>query len=185
MFRDFVERGLAIPASDFLRTLLKFWGIQLHHLTPQSILHLSISTHLCEAFIGVEPHFHLFQHFFYFRPYPSASKPAEVGGTELVLRPDNQDEYIFYQPSGKGVESKSFWFYVGNHEPRLAKRTPGAPKTKGCWMSPSPGGDQVQKLREAIARLKKIGVTGASVVYSYTGRRVQPSAKESTPWIPV
>ena len=34
LFRDFVERGLAIPASDFLRALLKFWGIQLHHLSP-------------------------------------------------------------------------------------------------------------------------------------------------------
>ena len=32
IFRDFVERGLAIHASDFLHALLKFWGIQLHHL---------------------------------------------------------------------------------------------------------------------------------------------------------
>ena len=42
VFRDFVERGLALPVSEFFYTLLQFWGIQLHHLTPQSILHLSI-----------------------------------------------------------------------------------------------------------------------------------------------
>ena len=42
MFRDFVERGLALPLSEFFYKLLQFWGIQLHHLTPQSILHFSI-----------------------------------------------------------------------------------------------------------------------------------------------
>jgi len=26
IFRDFVERGLAIPASDFFQALLRFWG---------------------------------------------------------------------------------------------------------------------------------------------------------------
>ena len=39
VFRDFVERGLALPMSEFLYALLQFWGIQLHHLTPQSILY--------------------------------------------------------------------------------------------------------------------------------------------------
>ena len=52
MFRDFVERGLTLPVSDFFYRLLQFWGIQLHHLTPQSILHLLIFTHFCEAFLG-------------------------------------------------------------------------------------------------------------------------------------
>ena len=51
MFRNFVERGLTLPVSEFFYRLLQFWGIQLHHLTPQSILHLSIFTHFCEAFL--------------------------------------------------------------------------------------------------------------------------------------
>ena len=48
MFRDFVERGLTLPVSEFFYRLLQFWRIQLHHLTPQSILHLSIFTHSLE-----------------------------------------------------------------------------------------------------------------------------------------
>ena len=160
LFCDFVERNLAIPASDFLHALLKCWGIQLHHLTHQSILHLSIFTHLCEAFIGIEPHFYVFQHFFFLLPHPNASKPVEVGGAELDLRPENQDEYLFYQPSGKGIEWKSFWLYIENHQPSILEWAPKAPKAKGCWASPSPGGDQVQNLRTTIARLKKVGVTG-------------------------
>ena len=152
-----MERGLAVPISDFLHALLRFWVIQLHHLTPQLILHLAIFTHLCEAFIGVLPHFHFFQPFFYLCPIPSASKPAEVGGAELVLRPESESEYLSYQPSGKGVEWKSHWFYVGNFESPLPERAPGAPKAQATWMSASPSGIQLEKLCGALAKLKKRG----------------------------
>ena len=100
MFRDFVERGLTLPVSEFFYRLLQFWGIQLHHLTPQSILHLSIFTHFCEAFLGLLPHFHLFEYFF----SPIATNPAVVGECELVLRPKNRGEYLAYDPSGQGAE---------------------------------------------------------------------------------
>jgi len=106
VFRGFVVRGLAVPVSEFFHTLLHFWGIQLHHLTPQSILHLSIFTHFCEAFLGILPHFHLFQHFFTLISVPNSAKPAVVRGCELVLCPESRDEYLAYNPSGKGVEWK-------------------------------------------------------------------------------
>ena len=98
MFRDFVERSLALPLSEFFYKLLQFWGIQLHHLTPQSILHLSICTHFCEAFLGILPHFHLFQHFFFLVPVPNATNPAIaiVEGCELVLHPETRSEYLAY-----------------------------------------------------------------------------------------
>ena len=80
IFCDFVERGLAVSVSEFFHALLQFWGIQLHHLTPQSILHLSIFTHFCKAFLGILPHFHLFQHVFTLVPVPNAVKPAVVAG---------------------------------------------------------------------------------------------------------
>ena len=104
MFRNFVERGLTLPMSEYFYRLLQFWGIQLHHLTPQSILHLSIFTHFYEAFLGLLPHFHLFQHFFFLVPIPNAANPAVVGECELVLRPENRGEYLAYDPSGQGAE---------------------------------------------------------------------------------
>jgi hypothetical protein len=64
LFQHFVERGLALPASDFFRGLLYFNGLQLHHLNPNSIAHLAIFVHLCEAFLGTEPHFALFCYLF-------------------------------------------------------------------------------------------------------------------------
>ena len=71
IFKSFVGRGLGIPICDFLRCPLFFWRIQLHHLTPTSILHISIFVHLCEAFLGIYPHFDLFKSLFSLNPYPN------------------------------------------------------------------------------------------------------------------
>lgn len=58
---------------------------------------------------------------------------------------------------------------------------PGAPKDKGCWTSPSPRGDQVQKLLGDIAKLKKAGVTRGSVVYNFMQHRLKPLQKRVHP----
>ena len=100
---------------------------------------------MCEAFLGVLPHFHFFQHFFYLRPIPNASKPTDVGGAELVLHPENENEYLSYQPSSKGVDWKSFWFYVGNFESPLPERALGAPKAQVNWMNAGPVGFRLQQ----------------------------------------
>jgi hypothetical protein len=87
LFQDFIERGLGIPTCDFLHGVLFFDGVQLHHLDPDSILDMSIFVHLCEAFLGTEPHFDLFCYLLHLQPQPKASSIAEVGGTSLQLRP--------------------------------------------------------------------------------------------------
>ena len=74
-----MERGLSIPACDFLWGLLFFWGVQLHHLTPDSILHIAIFVQLCEAFLGIHPHFDLFKSLFSLNPYPNLRNIARVG----------------------------------------------------------------------------------------------------------
>ena len=56
-----------------------FWGIQLHHLTPDSILHIAIFVQLCEAFLGIHPHFDLFKSLFSLSPYPNLRNIARVG----------------------------------------------------------------------------------------------------------
>ena len=53
LFQHLVERNLALPASDFFQGLLRFYGIQIHHLNPNSILHVSIFVHFYEAFLGI------------------------------------------------------------------------------------------------------------------------------------
>jgi hypothetical protein len=61
MFFDFLLRGLSLPAHEFLRGLLFVYGVQLHQLTPNSILHIACFITLCESFLGIEPHFLLWK----------------------------------------------------------------------------------------------------------------------------
>jgi hypothetical protein len=57
MFLSFLLRDLSLPAHEFLRGLLFVYGVQLHQLTPNSILHIGCFITLCESFLGIDPHF--------------------------------------------------------------------------------------------------------------------------------
>jgi hypothetical protein len=61
MFLDFILHGLSLPAHEFLRGLL-FVGVKLHHLTPNSILHIACFITMCEAFLGINPHWGLWKY---------------------------------------------------------------------------------------------------------------------------
>jgi len=154
MFKAFVERGLVIPVCDFLQGLLFFWGIQLHHLTPTSILHISIFVHLCEAFLGIYPHFDLFKTLFFLNPYPKFSNVAMVGGANLELRSEMAGRYIPYTPRRQIGDWRAEWFYIDNHAPSLPDRIPSPPKHCHEWFHH--GNIQVleEELLQRIAVLK-------------------------------
>jgi hypothetical protein len=56
MFLAFLLCGLSLPSHEFLRGLLFVYGMQLHQLTPNSILHITCFITLCESFLGIEAH---------------------------------------------------------------------------------------------------------------------------------
>jgi hypothetical protein len=56
MFTRFVERRLTLLATDFLKGMLQYYGIEYVNLKPNSIFHISIFIHFCEAFVGFKPH---------------------------------------------------------------------------------------------------------------------------------
>jgi hypothetical protein len=58
-FLSFLLHGLSLPAQEFLHGLLFVYGMQLHQLMPNSILHIACFITLCEAFLGVDPHWGL------------------------------------------------------------------------------------------------------------------------------
>ena len=53
VFEPFCYRGFSLPTNKFFRGLLHFYGIELVHLNPNSILHIAAFIHLCEAFLGL------------------------------------------------------------------------------------------------------------------------------------
>ena len=60
---SYLIRGLGFPIHPFLQGLLEFYGLQLHNLTPASILHIAGFIALCELFLGIEAHFALWKLF--------------------------------------------------------------------------------------------------------------------------
>jgi hypothetical protein len=62
VYVPFLIRGLALPISPFFCGLLDFYNLNLTHLSPNSILQISIFVHLCEAYLGILPHFGLWKY---------------------------------------------------------------------------------------------------------------------------
>ena len=64
VFRSHCPRGFGLPASGFLRSFLKFYNLQPHHLTPNAVMLLSAFVPLCEGFLGLLPTLELWGEFF-------------------------------------------------------------------------------------------------------------------------
>jgi hypothetical protein len=97
MFTRFVERGLAVPTSDFFKGLLRYYGIEYVNLNPNDIFHVSVFVHFYEAFLGIKPHWVLFRKFFRVKPQPSTNDLRVVGGAGIQMREDAADQYLSYK----------------------------------------------------------------------------------------
>jgi hypothetical protein len=67
LFLAFLLRGLSFPPHPFLRGLHFAYGIQLHDLNPNTILHIACFIMLCECFLGIKHHWALWRRIFVIR----------------------------------------------------------------------------------------------------------------------
>jgi hypothetical protein len=110
MFARFVERGLALPASNFFKGLLGYYGVEYLNLNPNGIFHTAVFVHFCEAFLGIKPHWILFRKFFRVKPQPSATNPRVVVGAGIQLREDAAEQYLAYKLVDSNTDWKTRWF---------------------------------------------------------------------------
>jgi hypothetical protein len=94
---QFVERGLALPTSEFFKGMLKYYNIEYLNLNPNGIFNTSIFVHFYEAFLGIKPHWILFWKFFRVKPQPSTDDPRVVGGAAIQIREDVAGQYPPYK----------------------------------------------------------------------------------------
>ncbi|KAK1608378.1 hypothetical protein QYE76_032051 [Lolium multiflorum] len=109
-FVDHLIRGLFAPIHPFLRGLLYVYGLQLHHLTPNSILHISIFITLCEAFLGVQPNWALWKRIFFCRRNGSANVAYNIGGVVISVRSSVNYFDVKLPDSVQGWRKK--WLYI-------------------------------------------------------------------------
>jgi hypothetical protein len=119
IFVPFLIWGLALPVSPFFHGLLDFYSPNLTHLNPNFVLQIVVFVHLCEAFLGILPHFGLQKYLYHCRPRMAGGQHQLVGGASLELRRGRMAEYldIPLKDSIKGWRFK--WFTMENHNKSL------------------------------------------------------------------
>jgi hypothetical protein len=102
MFKSHVERGLSMPPSHFFMNLLKYYGLQLHHIAPNSLVSMAGYAALCKGFLRICPRVDLFQ--LYFSVWPNYENDVflQTCGTICFL-PWRSKEYPFITPLDSAV----------------------------------------------------------------------------------
>jgi hypothetical protein len=181
-FAQFVDRGIALPASDFFKGLLGYYGVEYVNLNPNGIFHTAVFVHFCEAFLGIKPHWILFQKFFWVKPQPSATNPRVVGGTDIQLREDAAEQYLAYQLVDSNTDWKTRWFYITNHHTGLPKPSGRQPRHREWWNTEPTMQEGIQ-LPELLARIKVLreaGLRAEHVAFSFMKWRVEPLMARDT-----
>jgi hypothetical protein len=55
VFMAFYEWGFGTPLQQFPYSLLQYYGLELHILTPSGVLHIGAFMSLFEAYLGIDP----------------------------------------------------------------------------------------------------------------------------------
>jgi hypothetical protein len=120
IFLAHIKHGFGVPAGDFLRGLLHFYLFELVHLAPNSITIITTFIQLCEAYLGIAPHFHLWRHLFELK---KTGKGVVVGSVSFMLCRNMKSEYIDLALPDNTTGWKQGWFYVDNPTPVQRSRT--------------------------------------------------------------
>ena len=78
-FQAFFDRGFALPFHPFVRGLLYSYRLQVHNFTPNGVLHIACFITLCEAFLGIYPHWGLWKRLFSVKRTNSEYAVGQVG----------------------------------------------------------------------------------------------------------
>jgi hypothetical protein len=184
MFLAFLLHGLSLPAHEFLRGLLFVYGVQLHQLTPNSILHIACFITLCESFLGIEPHWILWKFLFHLRPSVSLSKSPELGGA--VVSVCAEAHYLEFNMAALVQGWRKKWFYINGQKNSSYDHYGIAPfdankdLTKlSSWDSP-PTEAELEDIKPLLARIQSLksatggALSGMQLMAFFLQRRIQP-----------
>ena len=189
IFLAFLERGLSLPAHEFLRGFLFIHGVQLYQLTPNTILHLSFFITLCECFLGVAPHWGLWKKLYYVKRFPSSSSPYTIGGFAVCLRGGISFFNLEFKESIQGWRRK--WFYV--EDSKLAgqefgiapfSNSPLVKKRSWAYTCTATEEEEANTLLASVTKLvreKGKELSGTAVYSLFLKRRIQPLQARAHP----
>jgi hypothetical protein len=182
IFMSFLDRGFALPTSDFLRQLLAFYSIKVSDLGPHSVQQISLFVALCECYLGCPPYFPLWVSIFHGRA-TRASKNSEAlipnGGITFQVK---SGESFIDMALPKKAQSlwRRFWFYAKEYTPPgevcipQYSPEPSVPRRLNVRSLPREQEKVVKDMRQAIQALKDSGLTAVDMYNCWLGRRLIP-----------
>jgi hypothetical protein len=184
IYVPFLLRGLALPISPFFRGLLDFYLLNLTHLNPNSILQISIYVHLCEAFLGVLPHFGLWKYLYHCRPGMAGGSirwwgvrvwRCVVGGRLTILK--SRSRIVSRDGAWSGLLLRTTEI--------LSPHGQGDSQMFALRVGPSPPTDQevaeAGALLAEVGLLKERGLTAEAVVADFVFKNIQPLKDRAYP----
>jgi hypothetical protein len=167
--------------------------VQLHQLTPNSILHIACFITLCESFLGVDPHWILWKKKFRLCPSVLLDKNPKLGGAAVSMRTESHYLELNMAISFQGWRKK--WFYIKDQKAASSDQFGLAPFDANksltkltSWDSP-PTEAEVESIEPLLSRIQSLksaaggGLTGTQLMAFFLQRRIQPlQARVSKLW---
>jgi hypothetical protein len=172
-FTAYALAGLVPPLSSFFLTLLEYYGLQLQHLSPNSIALVAIFVHLYELYVGVWPSVRLFRRFFVLKAV--GTRPPLIGGHYFQCRTSGHARYIAPISPGRWERWREDWALVqADVHDRLALPVGGPTLDRTEWgkdPGPEPGFDPVL---DRIQYLAENGLTSLMVLHDFLSKHLAP-----------
>jgi hypothetical protein len=175
----FFKRGFGVPSHRFLCLLLQFYGLELHHLTPLGILHVAAFVTLHEAYMGVEPHFDLWNYFFRNPLRQGLDTEAVVwSSVDIFIQSGPRvDSYFHLSMSDPPVGWWKVWFFLKNDAvtplPVFTSSHP-IPQPKWGFGVAYQCICKLQPLRDVVLQLLGSGLMGVDLLWTFVSHRLQP-----------
>jgi hypothetical protein len=184
MFFAFLLRGLSFLAHEFLRGLFFVYGVQLHQLTPNSILHIVCFVTLCESFLGIEPHWLLWKFLFCLCPSVASLKKPELG--RAIVSVCVESHYLEFSMAALVQGWRKKWFYIKDQKISPSDQYGIAPfdaakdlEKLASWDLP-PMEAEMEDIKPLLARIQALNsgsggaLSGTQLMSFFLQRRVQP-----------
>ena len=176
-FLSFLDRGFRTPASRLMRAILHYYEVELHNLSPNSVMQAAVFATVCEGFLGVPPHWNLWLHLFkadMAARYEGGEKfPLRVGGCTLQLHQQRSSQYIWSVMPSSNRGWQSGWFYIRNDGGLLPEYTGKMVKEcpqKWVWGAPAEEQKRLAPLLAGLEKLRGAQVTAATVATAFHKR---------------
>jgi len=181
VFLAHFERGFGLPASDFFRAFLDFFGLQPHHLPANSFVSLSAFTSFMEGYLGLWPTVQAWAKYFHLRKQTvPGSKPKLMTACGSVsITPRTGSNF----PRVTGLDTVKKWqrtfFYVKSAEGHDALNLPEfriqPPVAElNFRYDPADTLPELQVMDDTLGGFLKKGLVSDDLLRTFICRRVSP-----------